>query len=103
LEQTPFKQPRALAVIYASSLMSIVTIGLIVATPIPRAKFGIPSAEFKLLSADGSTLIGRARFAMVQRTPEQELLQVKYQFINGEYDIDEDSVQLQPNNNGTAV
>jgi hypothetical protein len=76
---------------------------IVAATPIPRFKFGIRSAEFKLLSSDGSAVIGRARLAIVQQTPEQNLVRVNYQFTNGEYDIDEDAVQLRPNNNVSTL
>lgn len=74
-------------------------LGLVAATPIARFNLGLRSAEFKLLSGDGSAVIGKASLAIVQQTPDQKSVRVNYQFTNGEYDIDEDAVQLRPNSN----
>jgi hypothetical protein len=98
-----FEQAGAVAGTSASTLISIAAIGLIAATPISPAAFGIPSPDFTLLSANGSTVIGRVRFALVQRTSQHAVVQAKYQFASGEYDIDEDSVRLQPNKTSTLI
>src|SRR5438132_330596 len=54
------------------------------------ASSDFPPTDFKLLSADGSVVIGRAHFKMTRRSGGRALVQGKYQYTNGEYDIDED-------------
>jgi hypothetical protein len=52
--------------------------------------------EYKLLSADGSRVIGQARFRIAARASGRELVQGRYRFNDGEYDVDEDWLEMQP-------
>jgi hypothetical protein len=61
------------------------------------ASVDFPPADFKLLSADGSVTIGHAHFKIAARTSGHALVQGKYQFSNGEYDVDEDWLEIRPN------
>jgi hypothetical protein len=67
------------------------------------APIDFPPTDFKLLSADASAEIGRARFEIVARTSGRILVQGKYQFTNGEYDIDEDWLEMGPGMNLPVV
>jgi len=66
------------------------------ATVVRAASVDIPSTEFKLLSEDGSVEIGRAHFKIAARSGGREQVQGKYQFTNGEYDFDEDWLEIRP-------
>ncbi len=50
--------------------------------------------HFKLLSADGSTVIGKANFQIIRPATTQIILRGNYRFTNGDYDIDEDWLKL---------
>jgi hypothetical protein len=67
------------------------------ATMVSAASVDFPPADFKLLSADGSVTIGQAHFKIAARTSGRALVQGKYQFSNGEYDVDEDWLEIRPN------
>src|SRR5437588_9472709 len=67
------------------------------ATMARAASVDFPPADFKLLSADGSVMIGHAHFKIAARTSGHALVQGKYQFSNGEYDVDEDWLVIRPN------
>ncbi len=58
------------------------------------ASLDFPPTDFKLLSADGSVVIGRAHFKMAARSSGRALVQGEYQYTNGEYDIDEDWLEI---------
>ena len=52
--------------------------------------------EYKLLSADGSRVIGQAHFGITARAGGRELVQGRYRFNDGDYDIDEDWLEMRP-------
>jgi hypothetical protein len=63
---------------------------------VTAASLDFPPTDFKLLSADGLVVIGRAHFKMAARSSGRALVQGKYQYTNGEYDIDEDWLEIRP-------
>jgi hypothetical protein len=63
---------------------------------VTAAPLDFPPTDFKLLSADASVVIGRAHFRMAARRSGRALVQGKYQYTNGEYDIDEDWLEIRP-------
>ena len=63
---------------------------------VTAASLDFPPVDFNLLSADGSVVIGRAHFTMAARSSGRALVQGKYQYTNGEYDIDEDWLAIRP-------
>ena len=63
---------------------------------VKAASLDFPPTDFKLLSADGSVVIGRADFKMAARSSGRALVQGKYQYTNGEYDIDEVWLEIRP-------
>ena len=73
----------------------LVVLGWLLSTATVRAaSIDLTQTHFKLLSQDGSAVIGRATFEVVVQNGRRELVQGKYQFNNGEYDIDQDWLEL---------
>jgi hypothetical protein len=63
-------------------------------TTVAAASLDFPPTDFKLLSADGSIVIGRAHFKIAARSSGRALVQGEYQYTAGEYDIDEDWLEM---------
>jgi hypothetical protein len=81
----------------AATLRWIVVLGALSGSATVRAaSLDFPPTDFKLLSADGSVVIGRAHFKMAARRSGRALVQGNYQYTNGEYDIDEDWLEIRP-------
>jgi hypothetical protein len=80
----------------AAALRWIVVLGALSGSAVTAASLDFPATDFKLLSADGSVVIGRAHFKMAARSSGRALVQGKYQYSNGEYDIDEDWLEIRP-------
>jgi hypothetical protein len=72
----------------------LMVLGWLSSTTLGAASIDPTQAHFKLLSQDGSAVIGRAIFWVVMQNDRHELAQGKYQFNNGEYDIDQDWLEL---------
>jgi len=62
-----------------------------------QATSDLSPAWFKLLSSDGSQVIGTANFEMVDRTDGTLVIRGKYNFANGKYDVDEVWLASRPN------
>jgi hypothetical protein len=80
----------------AATLRWIVVLAWSGSVTVAAASLDFPQSDFKLLSADGAVVIGRAHFKMAARSSGRTLVQVKYQYNNGEYDIDEDWLEIRP-------
>jgi hypothetical protein len=84
----------------AVTLRWIVVLGALSGSAtVTAASLDFPPTDFKLLSADGSVVIGRAHFKMAARRSGRALVQGKYQYTNGEYDIVEDWLEIRPDAN----
>ena len=70
---------------------SIVLLGVLSSSVIASAaSVDFPPTDFKVLSADGMVALGRAHFKLAAQSGGRALVEGKYQFTNGEYDVDED-------------
>jgi hypothetical protein len=76
---------------------SIFLLGVLSSSVIASAaSVDFPPTDFKVLSADGMVVLGRAHFKLAAQSGGRALVEGKYQFTNGEYDVDEDWLELQP-------
>jgi hypothetical protein len=91
-----FAGVKLIALIAATLRWMVVLGALSGSATVTAASLDFPATDFKLLSADRSVVIGRAHFEMAARSSGRTLLQGKYQYTNGEYDIDENWFELGP-------
>ena len=68
-----------------------------------QAASDLSPAWFKLLSSDGSQVIGTAHFEMAERTDGTLVVRGKYEFANGEHDVDEVWLASLPNTDLPAL